>query len=227
MNTRITKSYIFCGSLKSGPSHRTKWKKMENLYSFLLRLARKVQFKRRKTENVCRPQCTLEHLIFFFLCWVSHLYLQWTWKLSFFSFWLWFQQGFDSLLDVGSLSSPSDVRFYPGHLVCQSGASSEHVFNYHSPSTHKIRHIWWNQYLFKFKTWYITVYNSYSETNNTAYIEEGMIVWWFLDNRGMSINAAIGDDCNFKFSSIDVVWAFQDHICPQILLCVENVPCFG
>ena len=156
---------------------------------------------------------------FFFLCWVSHLYLQWTWKLSFFSLRLWFHQGFDSHLDVGSLSSPCDVRFYPGHLVCQSGASSEHVFNYHSPSTHKIRHIWWNQYLFKFKTWYITVYNSYSETNNTAYIEEGMIVWWFLDNRAMSINAAIGDGCNFKFSSIDVVWAFQDHICPQILLC--------
>ena len=64
MNTRITKSYIFCGSLKSGPSHRTKWKKMENLYPFLLRLARKVQFKRRKTENVCRPHCTLKHLIF-------------------------------------------------------------------------------------------------------------------------------------------------------------------
>ena len=37
---------------------------MENLYPFLLRLARKVQFKRRKTENVCRPHCTLEHLIF-------------------------------------------------------------------------------------------------------------------------------------------------------------------
>ena len=87
MNTRITKSYIFCGSLKSGPSHRTKWKKMENLYPFLLRLARKVQFKRRKTENVCPPQCTLEHLIFFFLCWVSHLYLQ-SWKFSFLSFWL-------------------------------------------------------------------------------------------------------------------------------------------
>ena len=58
-NCTKTKSIFLPGTLRAGPSHRTKWKKMENLYPFL---RMKVQFEKpdeRKQKMFVGLRCTL------------------------------------------------------------------------------------------------------------------------------------------------------------------------